>query len=152
MAVGMQGEAEIVRKLRALSKRAGRNAMRRALRKGAIVVRNAARANAKRIDDPRTASDISRNIAVQAGSRKKEQEYGGIVMRVGVMGGARFRKAGGEDLPGKNTTHWRYVEFGTSTEAAHPFMRPAASNSAGAVATVVAAAAEAEIDKEIAKL
>jgi HK97 gp10 family phage protein len=149
---GMQGEAEILRKLRTLTDKAGLKAMRRALRKGANVVRDVARQNAKRIDDPVSASDISRNIAVQAGGKRRERQYGGAVMRVGVKGGARYRKGGGEGLPGGNTTHWRYLEFGTSKTKAQPFMRPAAASSAGRAAEVVGAAAEQELDKEIAKL
>ena len=50
--VNVAGLAEIERKLKLLPERVGRNAMRRALRKGANVIRDAARANAKRIDDP----------------------------------------------------------------------------------------------------
>lgn len=138
-------------KLKKLSNRAATNAMRRALRKGANVVRDAARANAKRIDDPASRAEIQKNIGVQAGGRRRERAAGGPMMRVGVRGGARYRKDGGQGLSGGNTTHWRYVEFGTSSARAQPFMRPAAVSSVSRAADVVSSAAQVELDKEIAK-
>src|SRR5690606_39659928 len=110
--VDVQGLAEIERKLKLLPERVGNNAMRRALRKGANVIRDAARANAKRIDDPETREAIYKNIAVAGGGRRRERAAGGVMMRVGVRGGARpLRKGTDTGLPGGNTTHWRFVEF-----------------------------------------
>jgi len=151
--VDVKGLAEIERKLKLLPERVGNNAMRRALRKGANVIRDAARANAKRIDDPETREQIWKNIAVSGGGRKRERQAGGVMMRVGVRGGARPLKKGTDTgLPGGNTTHWRFVEFGTSEARAQPFMRPAAASSAGAAYQAFAAAAPAEIDKELRKM
>lgn len=127
--------------------------MRRALRKGANVVRDAARNNAKRIDDPDTREQIYRNIAVSGGGRRRERQAGGPMMRVGVRGGAKpLRRDTDTGLPGGNTTHWRFVELGTSHSRAQSFMRPAAASSASQVFNVVAASASVELDKEIAKL
>lgn len=151
--VDVKGLAEIERKLKLLPERVGNNAMRRALRKGANVIRDAARANAKRIDDPETREQIWKNIAVSGGGRRRERQAGGVMMRVGVRGGARPLKKGTDTgLPGGNTTHWRFVEFGTSQARAQPFMRPAAASSAGAAYQAFAAAAPAELDKELRKL
>lgn len=153
ISVNVQGLAEIERKLKLLPERVGNNAMRRALRKGANVIRDAARANAKRIDDPETREMIWKNIAVAGGGRRREKQAGGPMMRVGVRGGARPLKKGTDTgLPGGNTTHWRFVEFGTSQARAQPFMRPAAASSAGAAYQAFAAAAPAELDKELRKL
>lgn len=153
ISVNVQGLAEIERKLKLLPERVGNNAMRRALRKGANVIRDAARANAKRIDDPETREMIWKNIAVAGGGRRREKQAGGPMMRVGVRGGARPLKKGTDTgLPGGNTTHWRFVEFGTSESRAQPFMRPAAASSAGAAYQAFAAAAPAELDKELRKL
>lgn len=151
--VDVKGLAEIERKLKLLPQRLGQNAMRRALRKGANVIRDAAKRNAKGIDDPRTREQIAKNIAVASGGAKRERAAGGVMMRVGVRGGARPLKKGTQTgLPGGNTTHWRFVEFGTSEARAQPFMRPAAASSAGAAYQAVVAAAPAEIDKELRKL
>lgn len=152
MMAEINGRSSILRKLNKLSGRAGANALRRALRKGANVVRDAARQNARQIDDPETAAKIFRNIAVQAGGRRREQAAGGPMMRVGVRGGARpLPKGTNTGLSGGNTTHWRFIEFGTSEARATPFMRPAAASSASRAAEVVSVAAEVELDKEIAK-
>ena len=152
--VKIEGLAEIDRKLRLLPERIGRNAIRRALRKGANVVRDAARGNAAKIDDPETRENIAKNIAVQSGGSRREKAAGGPMMRVGVMGGAssnRFSKDATGN-PGGDTRHWRFVEFGTSKTRAQPFMRSAMASSAGKAFDAAAAAMEKEVDKELAKL
>jgi len=128
--------------------------MRRALRKGAIVIRDQARVNARQVDDPETRENIAKNLVVQSGGRRRERAAGGIMMRVGIMGGASANKhskdASGN--PGGDTRHWRFVEFGTSTVQARPFMRQAMAASAEKALNTTAAAMDAEINKELAKL
>lgn len=156
--VKVQGLAEIERKLKQLPQRIGTNAMRRALRKGANVIRDAARANAKRIDDPGTSEQIGKNIVVQGGGRKRENQAGGPMVRVGVLGGARDMGAYGElkgkgsGNPGGDTWYWRLIEFGTSRFRAQPFMRPAMNEKAQAAFDVAAAEAVKQTDRELAKL
>jgi HK97 gp10 family phage protein len=147
----IEGLEEVQRKLKELPEKFGKRGMRRALRKGANVVRDAARNNAKRIDDPATREDISKNIAVYSGGAKRESRAGGVMMRVGVRGGARPTR-GDNGAPGGATWYWRLVEFGSSLVAARPFMRPALFNNAGRVADTVTQAAKVELDKELAKL
>lgn len=148
--VDVQGLSVVERKLRLLPDRLGNNAMRRALRKGANVIRNEARNNAKRIDDPQTREQIWKNIAVATGGRRRERRVGGVMMRVGVRGGAR-PTSGDNGAPGGNTTHWRFVEFGTSTAQAQPFMRPAMGK-AQAAADAITKDMRIQVDREIAKL
>lgn len=95
-----------------------------ALRKAAQVVRNSARAKALLLDDPRTAQDISKNI-VERWSSKTFRRTGNLMFRVGVMGGAGGNKSSAalDSLPGKDTRHWRHLEFGTEKTRAQPFMR-----------------------------
>lgn len=149
--VRVDGLEEVERKLKQLPDRLGNRAMRRALRRGANVIRDAARNNAKRIDDPESREQIWKNIAVQGGGRRRERAAGGPMMRVGVRGGARPTR-GENGTPGGNTTHWRFVEMGTSQARAQPFMRPAMASSAGQVFDTVAQAAATELDKELDKL
>lgn len=119
-----------------------------AVRKGANVIRDAARTNASAIDDPATASMIQKNIAVQ-NSRRAGKAVGGVVMRVGVMGGARPRPADqNTGLPGGNTTHWRHIELGSERTAPRPLLRDAARKSGQAAIDVLAQ----ELTKQIAKL
>ena len=153
ISVNVTGLAEIERKLKLLPQRIGQNAMRRALRKGANVIRDAARANAKRIDDPETREQIWKNIAVAGGGRARERQAGGVMMRVGVRGGARPLKKGTDTgLPGGNTTHWRFVELGTSQARAQPFLTPAGVEKAQAAYDAIATDAIKQVDREIAKL
>ena len=156
--VDVQGLAAVERKLRLLPDRLGNNAMRRALRKGANVIRNEARNNAKRIDDPETREQIWKNIAVAGGGRRREKRVGGVMMRVGVRGGAKQRKGGGtyhvggsSSNPGGDTWYWRLLEFGTSTARAQPFMRPAIGK-AQAAADAITKDMRIQVDREIAKL
>lgn len=149
--VKIDGADEILRKLKLLPERVGRNAMRRALRKGANVIRDAARNNAKRIDDPETREQIWKNIAVAGGGRRREREVGGVMMRVGVRGGAR-PTSGDNGTPGGNTTHWRFVELGTSEARAQPFLTPAAAEKAGAAMSAVTNDMQVQLNKELAKL
>ena len=149
----IEGLDPVIRKLRALPEKFGKRGMRRALRKGANIVRNAARNNAKQIDDPESRERIWKNISVQGGGSRREKQAGGPMMRVGVRGGARPLKRGTETgLPGGDTTHWRFIEFGTTNNAAQPFMRPALANNVEAATNAVVAAAKIELDKELAKL
>lgn len=147
----IEGLDPVIKKLRALPERFAKRGMRRALRKGANVVRDAARDNAKQIDDPETRERIWKNISVQGGGSRREKQAGGPMMRVGVRGGARHHDEQ-SDLPGGNTTHWRWIEFGSANNPAQPFMRPALANNVDAATNAVVAAANVGLDKELAKL
>lgn len=147
----IEGADAILAKLKLLPERIGRNAMRRSLRKGANVIRDIARQNAKSIDDPESREQVWKNIAVASAGARREREAGGVMMRVGVRGGARLA-SGDNGSPGGNTTHWRFPEFGTSQMAAQPFMRPAGSNGAGKAMAVITDDMQKQLDKELAKL
>lgn len=149
--VNIEGMDQLINTFRQLPERLGRNAMRRALRKGANVVANAARENARTIDDPDTAEAIHKNIAVSSGGTRRERAAGGPMMRVGVRGGAK-PTPGDSGQPGGNTTHWRFVEFGTSQSMAFPFLRPAAENNVDAVLAAVANDAPLQFDVELKRM
>lgn len=156
--VKLEGLDDLLAKLQQLPDRIGNNAMRRGLRKGANVIKQAAVTKARALDDPQTGEAIYKNITVQGAGRKREQQEGGPMMRVGILGGARdmrkygeFKGAGGGN-PGGDTFYWRFMEFGTSKMAAKPFMRPAMNENDGAAFNAIAADMPAQIDKELAKL
>lgn len=113
-----------------------------ALRKAAQVIRDQARSNAEKIDDPRSPENISLNI-VERWSGRRFRRTGDLMFRVGVLGGARlyantrenvrkgragqiYSTGGSSGNPGGDTFYWRFVEFGTERSRANPFMRPAA--------------------------
>jgi HK97 gp10 family phage protein len=132
--------------------------------KGAGVVKKAAIANAKAIDRGSTPRMIWKNIAVQM-SGPQGKRVKGIVMRVGVLGGARQRVnnivnrragrvgqtysvLGDSDNPGGDTWYWRFIEFGSSKMRARPFMLPALRANADRATDVI----RAELERQIGKL
>lgn len=149
MQVKFEGAAELKQKLDVLAdpkiaKRIARKASRQAMN----IVRDAARQNAKNLDDPEDNKEIFKNIAVQGGKSKNK---GSVVMRVGVRGGASFTNKNPPSLSGGDTRHWRFVEFGTSKSMAFPFMRPALANNIDAVTNKFTEVFKAEIDSELSK-
>ena len=86
METKITGMDEVERKFKALANpRLAKNAARRSARKAMVIVRNAARNNAKAIDDKNSDEKIWKNIAIAAG---KSRDANTIMMRVGVRGGA----------------------------------------------------------------
>ncbi len=151
--VKIEGLADIERKLKLLPQRVGRNALKRAMRKGANVIRDQARNNFGSINDPGTPENIAKNVVVQSGSRKREKQEQAVVMRIGVLGGSRAKKrkdASGN--PGGDTWYWRLLEFGTSRFAAKAPMRKDMAAGAEKAFSVTAANMASETDKEIGKL
>lgn len=121
----VEGMPEMLGKLEALDYDMKRKSGRFALRKAAQILRDQAKANAKRVDDPATAADIAANI-VERWSNRTFRRTGNLMFRIGVMGGAGGSRTGSElaDLPGGDTRHWRHLEFGTENTPAQPIFRP----------------------------
>lgn len=169
MELQIKGVEELRRKLRLLPDRLADKAMRRALFRGAKVIRDAARANAARFDDRLTNESIQKNVVVQRANRRNEQSKGGPMQRIGVLGGARqyantkanrragrvgqsYKTGGDKGNPGGDTWYWRFLEFGTSKMPARPFLRSAAVSSADRAMAAVTSAMLSEVDKEVRKL
>jgi HK97 gp10 family phage protein len=134
----------VLKKLAALQGKQMLSAIRSALTKGARIPRDAARRKAASFDDPESPSNIAKNIVTRYSGKRSKRE-GGVVVQVGVAGGARPAK-GNED-----TGHWRLKEFGTSQMPADPFMRPALSDNAEKVTSEFAGDLDKAIDKIVAK-
>lgn len=116
--VKLNGLDEALRAMRGVAPQLLKSGLRSAATAAMRIARDDARNRVKGIDDPETASQIYKNIATQYSGKASKRE-GGVVVKVGVRGGARPRK-GTED-----TGHWRFVEFGKEGVPARPFMRPA---------------------------
>lgn len=142
--INIQGLDAVLARMRDLPKEIQKKGAAAALRKGANIVRDAARAGAKRLDDPETASNIAKNIVVQASGRAGKRE-GGVVMKVGVRGGARLTK------DPNDTAHWRFLELGNDRSPARPFMVPALASNVQNVTQTVVAELMPQIDKALAK-
>jgi len=166
--MAVKGLDQVLKNMRELTDKTRRSAVRRAVRKGAGVIRQKARANAQRVDDALTEESIAKNISVQF-SAKQSRRSGNTVFRVGVLGGAKqyantkhnvrkqlvgksYKTAGDRKSPGGDTWYWRFLEFGTEKMRARPFLRPAASQSSSEVFDVVANELERQVAIEADKL
>ena len=148
--LNIEGLDEVQEKLKRLGNpRLIKNAARRSMRKAMAIVRDAARANAKGLDDPQTAEKIWKNIAIAAGKTRNPND---VIMRVGVRGGASFSNPNPPNTSGGDTRHWRFIEFPSANNPGTPFMRPALQNNIQAVTNSFAENFNKEIDKELAKL
>jgi HK97 gp10 family phage protein len=121
-------------------------ASRRSVRRAMIPVRRAAQAAAKQFDDPQTGERIWKNLYLQT-SLRQSKRVGGVVMRLGVLGGANLRRPAGTYSPGGDTRHWRFIELGTENNPAQPFLRPALESRALEVANTLVSELNKELDK-----
>lgn len=131
--VTFTGLPELLAKLDGLKQDVKLRGGRFALRKAAQVVAKQVKQNAQRINDPKSAADIAKNVAERWNARLFKRT-GDLGFRVGIMGGAGGNKKGSElsGNPGGDTRHWRHVEFGTEKTRAQPFIRRAGEESAQA--------------------
>lgn len=167
MANEITGLDEVQAKLRQLgNQRKAKNAATRSSRKAMNIVKKAAVINAKALDDKDSPEKIWKNIVTKPGKTKGVDN---VVMKVGVKGGARkygggadnrranrigrtYQTQGDKKNPGGDTWYWRFKEFGSATNNAEPFLRPALNNNMAAVQAEFTRAYKEELDKEIAKL
>ncbi|MGF6595195.1 HK97-gp10 family putative phage morphogenesis protein [Pseudomonas sp. 2835] len=130
----LQGLVPVTQKMLGLAPKLRRKGLRKAARQAMNIVRDDAKSRAKAIDDPETTEKIWKNIVTQESGKQGRRE-GGVVMKVGIRGGAganqHSKDASGN--PGGDTRHWRYIEFGTQHTPPAPFMRPSFSQNLGAV-------------------
>lgn len=132
-AVRMEGVEELSKRLEGLKYDVAKKGGRFALRKAAQVIRDRAKQNAQQLNDPSTGRSIASNIT-EKWSSTFNRSTGDLMFRVGVNQGAVLPKKGQhpDEGAGGPTPHWRLLEFGTEKMPAHPFMRPAAEQSAQA--------------------
>ena len=113
------------------------------------LVVNKAKAKARGLDDPTTKQNIAKNI-ISANSPRGGKRIGGVVMRVGVAGGAAYsaaREAAAAGNRGGYTWYWRFLELGAETVPRHEFLLPALMNNAQAVEERLAVQLEYQLAK-----
>ena len=151
MAEQIEGLDDVTAKMRELSSpKKQKNAATRSARKAMAVVRKAAVANAKALDDSNSPERIWKNIQVKASKTKQ----GFVLMKVGVRGGAMSyanTTAGSKENPGGDTWYWRLIETGRSGVPARPFLRPALNNNVDGVQDGFVTDFKDQLDKEIAR-
>lgn len=158
----IEGLDEALAKMRNMGPKLVKSGLKRAVRKGAVVVQKAAQANARQIDDPDTANSIPKNIAVQYSGPLSKKEKG-VAYRVGVLGGAKKvyannrtnRRKGivGQQTGGTggSTWYWRFIELGTSKMRARPFMQPALANNVDKATNAIVSELGPALDRALEK-
>lgn len=140
LTIKVEGLDKVSRKLKRITRDMQTKVIRAAARKAMNTVRDAARARAQQFDDPETPEKIWRLITTQE-SRRRSQGFQGVVMRVGVRGGAKSSK---ERVP---PWYWRLKEFGTEKMEAEPFMRPSLTENADKVLNTMVNETNKALDK-----
>ena len=130
----LKGADELLRKLRALPKNIAQKHLTRSARGAMAIVRDAAKANALKLDDPHTAVVIADSVYMKIDRRRSRTE-GGVVVRVGVENGygryantkhtVRKQRVGKLYERSGDAYHWIFLELGTEKMAAKPFLGPA---------------------------
>lgn len=134
----IEGLDGVLRKMREFPAKLQKKGLVKAVRAGANIVRDDARTRAKQFDDPSTPKPIWKEIVSKVNGRRGRQE-GGVVMQVGIRGGAR--------KSGDNVFYWRFLEFGTEKMAARPFMRPALESKAEAATDAIVTELNRQLDE-----
>lgn len=132
--IDIKGVEELRSKMKALGSIKGSAAVRAALRQSLAPAKASATAKAKAFDDPATDEKVWANITVRNGGKRRENREDGLVVRLGVAGGAaqyantkenvRKRRVGKVYETGGSTWYWRLLEFGTEKMPAQPFLQP----------------------------
>lgn len=161
--VSITAKGDVINRLSALPDKLQRKGAVRAARLAMRVALNAAKASARGFDDPVSAERIWRNIAIQNSARAGKR-IGGVVMRLGVMGGAKsyantrqnrrqgrvgrtYKTGGSKGNPGGDTWYWRFLELGTRRTSAQAFLVPALQENAQLIEGLLAEYLEREIEK-----
>ena len=122
-----------------------------AARKAMNIVRNHARASARGFDDRDSENAVWKNVVTQ-NSARGGRRIGGVKMRVGVRGGARYSKdiaAKAGNNPGGYTWYWRFLEFPYADYSSPDpeWLTEALKNNVAAVESTLGRELEAELAK-----
>lgn len=151
--VEIKGLAELDKALQELPKRIAKNALRAAVWAGAAVVRDRAKDMAPvyhgKVSEGHPPPGTLRRAIAQRRSQSDStatRETVLVYVRQAVNGSVGQK--GVKAYSRTDGYYWRWVEFGTSTQAAHPFMRPAFEASKEAAVEAMAAKLAARIQDE----
>lgn len=147
----LQGLKEVQEKMRNLTPKLRNKGVKSALGKAARLVRDAAKQNALRVDDPETGRRIADNIVTRMRGRYNRRT-GDVMISVGVATNkGRIPKGNPDEGQKGNTPHWHLVEEGTEKAKAQPFLRPALADNAEQAGSVFTAELNRQIEKALAE-
>lgn len=135
----VEGLVDVLAEMKKLTVEMRGKVSRSSVRKGANIIRDAARAGWDRVDREETPNDIAEKITVQFAG-KTFRRTGDVMFRVGIRGGATAK--------GVPVFYWRFYELGSSSQRARPVMQPALFNNAGKAFAAVAT----EMNRQFKKL
>lgn len=149
--VQITGLDELKATLEGVSYDTQRKGGRFALRKAAQVIREKAKANAMRLDDPETGRTIAANIAERWDGKFFRRTGGDMKSRIGVLGGSirRATKGNPDTGAGGATPHAMLVELGTEHSRAQPYLRPAAEESVNQVVNTFVTEFDRHVERAI---
>jgi HK97 gp10 family phage protein len=129
--IRLDGVDELRRALEAMPARIRARAVRAALRKAALPIRDDAKARAPVLQGRlpyRTPGTVRRRISLRASKFARQAGDEGVFVGVKPLRGRadtrRYGKAGARNP--NDPFYWRFLEFGTRKMAARPFLGPAA--------------------------
>ena len=143
--VTVSGVSELREKMKGLPYKVQKQVVQPAVRYGANIIAEQARAIVRHMDDPTTGRQIARNIVVKYRSKRSAQ-IKGVVYSIGVEY-PRGRMPRGNPDDGVNTPHVHLLELGTEKMRAQPFLVPAAIMRAQDVSQEIAARAAKRLEK-----
>ena len=143
--VKVEGFQEMREKMKGLPYKVQKQVVQPAVRYGANIIAEQARAIVRHMDDPTTGRQIARNIVVKYRSKRSAQ-IKGVVYSIGVEY-PRGRMPPGNPDDGVNTPHFHLLELGTEKMRAQPFLVPAAIMRAQDVSQEIAARAAKRLEK-----
>ncbi|HBJ69988.1 HK97-gp10 family putative phage morphogenesis protein [Alcaligenes phenolicus] len=147
----LKGLDELRKSLKRLPAKMQKKGLKSALGKAARVIRNAAKQNALRVDDPDTGRRIADNI-VQRVRGRHTRRTGDLMVSVGVATErGRIPKGNPDDGAKGNTPHWHLIELGTEKMQAQPFLRPAVEGDAESSFDVFAEEVGRQVQKALAE-
>lgn len=150
----VEGLSELVEKMRELPKNIARNALRAGVYAGAKVVQEDAKRRAPVYTGPISAGHPPAGTLKRSIIMKQIREESGPqqqVFYVMVRYGKKYRKQGKKGNLSQDAYYWRFVEFGTASQPAHPFMRPAFESTKMQAVEAIAAKLGERIEEAAAK-
>lgn len=146
--VAVEGLDDLKRAVAELTSDLRRNVIRGALRDAAAPMARQARQNAPTLKTShpyRLPGTLKRSIIVKASKRFKGQDG-----EIGVYIAVRKRKGLGGKAGARNPFdpfYWRFQEFGTGKQTAHPFLKPAFASNAERAIDIFKTRLKKRIDK-----
>ena len=144
-----------------VQKRVTTTAARNAMKPVAALAKSNLRVAIGRTKDSRSTGALLNAIVVRNNPRQGRKQ-GGVVMQVGIKGGAkeyvkssrnvRLGRVGQAYEHGGNQFYFRFLEFGTSKMAARSFLRPALSKNAQRTNNIFAAEMNKGIDRALRRM